>query len=185
MRYDPLRDPEMEKDWLEKTEGQNVDLTSSYIIIGPAGAALQIEECEFTKTWFRVDGSAPHVTLYLNEGRQAKDLGPMMLKATEKQWEATENPFIFQTPDMTHLKILCTTNMTGTPKLVVEEEEKHDLRSTMQELILEMEKQVPIQLWSRHDTDVGLVKSANPVRIEVKPGVQTEFRRNQESNNIH
>ena len=90
---------------------------SDYIIVGAAGAALQIEECDFTKTWFRVDDSIPHVTLYLNEGRQVKDLGPMMLKATEKQWEATENPLIFQTPDVTHLKILCSTNMLGIPKL--------------------------------------------------------------------
>lgn len=50
MRYDPLRSPELEKDWLEKTQGQTVQLTSDYLIVGSAGEALHIEECDFTKT---------------------------------------------------------------------------------------------------------------------------------------
>ena len=32
-----------------------------------------------------------------------------------------------------------------------------------------MLKHVPECLWSKHDTDVGLVKSANPVQVELKP----------------
>lgn len=35
-----------------------------------------------------------------------------------------------------------------------------------------MEKQVPPELWSQHGTDVGLVKSANPIRIVLKPGAK-------------
>ena len=35
-----------------------------------------------------------------------------------------------------------------------------------------MLRQVPEQLWSKHDTDVGLVKAANPIRIDLKPNVQ-------------
>lgn len=38
--------------------------------------------------------------------------------------------------------------------------------------MLEMEQKVPMQLWSKHDTDVGLVKSANHIRIRVKSGMQ-------------
>lgn len=30
------------------------------------------------------------------------------------------------------------------------------------------------ELWSKHDTDVGPVKSANPVRIKTKPGIQLQ-----------
>lgn len=33
-----------------------------------------------------------------------------------------------------------------------------------------MEKQVQTELWSKQDTDMGLVKSANPVSIGLKPG---------------
>ncbi len=35
-----------------------------------------------------------------------------------------------------------------------------------------MEKQVPMELWSQHDTDVGLVKSANPVRKALRSGAK-------------
>ncbi len=40
------------------------------------------------------------------------------------------------------------------------------------ELLKEMEKQVPMELWSQRDTDVGLVKSANPVRIAIRSGAK-------------
>ncbi len=40
------------------------------------------------------------------------------------------------------------------------------------ELLKEMEKQVPMELCSQHDTDVGLVKSANPVRIAIRSGAK-------------
>ncbi len=35
-----------------------------------------------------------------------------------------------------------------------------------------MEKQVPLELWSQHDTDVGLVKSANPIKIVLRSGTK-------------
>ena len=45
-------------------------------------------------------------------------------------------------------------------------------KSKKQKSLLEdLATQVPDQLWSKHDTDVGLVISANPVKIELKPNV--------------
>ena len=43
------------------------------------------------------------------------------------------------------------------------------INTTETEIFKEMESQVPIELWSRHDTDIGLIKSANPVRVQLKP----------------
>ncbi|XP_048019955.1 uncharacterized protein LOC125251062 [Megalobrama amblycephala] len=173
MRYDPTRDPELEKQWLEQTKELEIPLNSEYLVVGPKGAALQIEENRFIQKWFRIDNSTPHVTLYISEGCRPEDLGPMMLHAKGKAWEATENPFIFQTTDMMYLKILCQTKMKGIPKMIVETREmKKELNSKLDELMMEMEQRVPQKLWSKHDTDVGLVKSANPVRIKTKPGVQ-------------
>ncbi len=37
-----------------------------------------------------------------------------------------------------------------------------------------MEKRVPMKLWSQHDTDVGLVKSANPIRIALRSGAKIQ-----------
>jgi len=46
MRIDPSRDNEIEKKWLEETQGQRIRLTSEAIIMGPAGAALTVETTE-------------------------------------------------------------------------------------------------------------------------------------------
>lgn len=39
-----------------------------------------------------------------------------------------------------------------------------------------MEKNLPEGVWSQHDTDVGLVKSANPVCIKVKPDAKPPWK---------
>jgi len=172
MRFDPSKNKEIEENWLKETQGQRVSLTSEAIIIGPVGAALSIRPSDFTKTWFKVEDSVPHVTLLISEGNQPQDLGSMMREAESLSWKTTENPYILQTDDRLYLKILCTTEMIGTPKLVIEETKKEASVTRIEELRIEMEGQVPLSLWSRHDTDVGLVKSANPIRIAIKYGMQ-------------
>ncbi len=36
-------------------------------------------------------------------------------------------------------------------------------------LFQEVERQVPNELWSQHDSDVGIIKSTIPVRVQLKP----------------
>ncbi|KAE8278221.1 hypothetical protein D5F01_LYC23711 [Larimichthys crocea] len=43
-------------------------------------------------------------------------------------------------------------------------------------LMEEMLQQVQECLWSQHNTDVGLVKSAQPVRVELRPGTKPPWR---------
>jgi len=38
-----------------------------------------------------------------------------------------------------------------------------------------LSEQVPSRVWSTHKTDVGLVKSAQPLSIKVKPGAQLPY----------
>lgn len=117
----------------------------------------------------------PHITLVVNEDCESKDLGPMMRVASQVNWEKTDNASIFMSEDKTMIKIECTTNMTAVPQVVttpilsVPETPESDSDDT---LLGDMLRQVPEQLWSKHDTDVGLVKAANPVRIDLKPNVQ-------------
>lgn len=40
----------------------------------------------------------------------------------------------------------------------------------------EMLRQVPECLWSQHSTDIGLVKSAQPVRVDLRPGVKPPWK---------
>lgn len=44
------------------------------------------------------------------------------------------------------------------------------------ELHQEMESQVPSELWSLHDTNVGLIKSASPIRIQLKSNAQVPWK---------
>ncbi len=37
------------------------------------------------------------------------------------------------------------------------------------ELFKEVEHQIPTELWSQHDTDIGLRTSANPIRVQLNP----------------
>jgi hypothetical protein len=50
--------------------------------------------------------------------------------------------------------------------------QKVEYQTKQTELIKEMEKQVSSELWSQYDTDVGLVKSTNQIRIILRPGAK-------------
>ncbi len=175
MKYDENKDSELEKRWLRNTKGLKITMMSQYIVVGPEGAALQVDREKFIDEWFEVPNSVPHVTLYVSKNCISKDLGPMMQKAEKCKWEVTENPLIFQSADKVYLKILCATPMLGVPRMVINTKtdpkvNEHQTKQT--ELLKDMEKQVPMELWSQHDTDVGLVKSANPVRIALRSGAK-------------
>ncbi len=83
MKYDENKDPELEKRWLANTKGLKMSMMSQYIVVGPEGAALQVDREKFIDEWFEVPNSVPHVTLYVNKNCASKDLGPMMQKAEE------------------------------------------------------------------------------------------------------
>uniref|UniRef100_A0A672MX06 ribonuclease H n=1 Tax=Sinocyclocheilus grahami TaxID=75366 RepID=A0A672MX06_SINGR len=175
MKYDESKNPDFEKRWLKDTKGLKIPMISQSIIIGPKGVALQIDRERFIDDWFAVPNSVPHVTLYVNKDCLSKDLGPMMKQAEKSKWEATENPLIFQIADKEYLKILCATPMIGVPRMVINTRvepkvKEHQTKQT--ELLKDMERQVPLELWSQHDTDVGLVKSANPIKVVLKPGAK-------------
>ncbi len=171
MKYDENKDSELEKRWLENTKGLKIPMMSQYIIVGPEGAALQVDRERFIDEWFEIPNSVPHISLYISKNCVSKDLGPMMRKAEKCKWEATENPLIFQSVYKVYLKILCATPMLGVPRMVINtkiDPKVNEHQTKQAELLKEMEKQVPMELWSQHDTDVGLVKSANPVRIALR-----------------
>ncbi len=152
-------------------------MISQYIVVGPEGAALQVDREKFIDEWFEVPNSVLHVSLYVSKNCVSKDFGPTMQKAENCKWEATENPLIFQSADKGYLKILCATPMMGVPRMVINtkiDPKVNEHQTKQAELLKEMEKQVPMELWSQHDTDVGLVKSANPVRIAIRSGAKIQ-----------
>ncbi|XP_054648258.1 uncharacterized protein LOC129190003 isoform X1 [Dunckerocampus dactyliophorus] len=178
--FDPSCSKIFEEKWETQTEGLTVSLTTEYIIIGQEGAAFNVESNPFLAQWYNVPNSAPHITLLVNENFASKDLGPMMKNASKITWNATENPLIFVSPDETKIKILCGTHMVSKPKEVIitsfDVPQMPQIREGESDLKQEMLEHVPENLWSKHETDVGLVKSANPVRVELKPNMKLPRR---------
>ena len=177
LKYDPFLDPTLEKLWHLAVENKQVPLTSHHIIIGNQGAALEVHdmtESRIIEEWYQISGSAPHIALVINEGHEIQELGPMMQKATKVEWEPSHNPLILQSRDKMFIKIMHTTTMQARPQEI---ELKNNIGTQMsvttpkaEALRAEMEKAVPSYLWAKHATDVGLIKSANPVHVPLKQG---------------
>ena len=114
--YDPKQDLELEKEWQMKAADKKVTIESQYIIIGPQGAAMTAQDTDQSsviKHWFRDTNTVPHITLLINKGFEAKELGIMMLDEKQQKWEGTDNPLILQSCCGKYLKILCYTSVTG------------------------------------------------------------------------
>lgn len=135
----------------------------------------------FISKWYNVPDSEPHITLLINNKAKARDLGPMMKDTERAEWEATDNPLIFQTRGSTMIKILCRTSMLATPQevnimakiLIQRDEETKETENMLEDML----KRVPESLWPKDDFDVGLVKSAKPVKIDLQPWETLSNRR--------
>ncbi len=100
-----------------------------------------------------------------------------MKKAEQSKWEPAEHPLIFHSADQDYIKILCATSLLGIPQeVVISQKKKTQMTTTSEvinkietELFKEVELQIPTELWSLHDTDIGLITSANPIRVQLKP----------------
>uniref|UniRef100_A0A0E9WIV1 Uncharacterized protein n=1 Tax=Anguilla anguilla TaxID=7936 RepID=A0A0E9WIV1_ANGAN len=67
---------------------------------------------------FQGERAAPHITLKVNPGYQAQDLGPMVKRAEELQFRPTENSLIWCTANQTMIKIMVNAQMWGKPQMV-------------------------------------------------------------------
>ncbi len=82
MKYDENKDSELEKRWLENTKGHENPYDVTIHIVGPEGAALQVDREKFIDEWFEVPNSVPSCYPYAKaKNCVSKDLGPMMQKA--------------------------------------------------------------------------------------------------------
>ncbi len=177
----PKEMKKLKRNGRKKLKDKKMEIISQQITIGKQGAALSIPECEFVKKLFNVTNSVPHVILYfiqyVGKNWEANNLGPMMKKAEQCKWEPTEHPLIFHSADKDYIKIFCATSLMGITQEVVISQNKLTRMTTTSELIdttdtdlfKEVERQVPTEPRSQHDSDVRLIKSANPVRIQLKP----------------
>lgn len=113
-------------------------------------------------------------------GFQPKDLIPMVKQAREvKEWKPTANPYLHNSQDgkfvrisvgaidpmvATSVRICAALGHESSQMAVIEAKEDQE-----NEILL---RTVPEQLWTKHSTDVGMVRSAGLAQIRVKENVR-------------
>ncbi len=144
---------------------------------GPQGAATAVMQPPKLKQWFQVPHSTPRVTLMIGKGHESHDLGPMVAKAMQaEQWTPIDNPQIHMPADKQLIRISNKAYDTGFVERVLlgNRVAVSQMASVEQPDLL---ASIPEGLWSQHQTDVGLVKSVQPVQIKLRPSVQLPYKR--------
>lgn len=163
--------------WDRERGQETVDLVTGYAILGQEGVALSVEDNMFLKRWYEVPNACPHITVLVNKECESKQIGPMMKRAMEVQWQKTCNPIISTSPDGTMTKILFGAAVRGLSQHVQIMTDTKSITDRIGsdrigELKDDMIAQVPVSLWSQHDTDVGLVRSVTPVQVKLMRAVR-------------
>ncbi|XP_047430681.1 uncharacterized protein LOC124999732 [Mugil cephalus] len=165
------------EEWISH-QPKEVELTSSCIILGPQGAAMMVDMNEYVSEEYKIKESVPHVTLMVSEEYEQKDIGEMMAEAVKAVFAPVEgNSAIWKSEDRRFLKIMISAQGHGRPQVVqMTHETICGVEMDADVLRREMLQQVPECLWSRYSTDIGLVKSAQPVKVELRPGARPPWK---------
>lgn len=130
---------------------------SHNIYIGPEGVAAADKLTDEKLPRFNMGSdSAPHITLAVHDGHQAKELGSMVKRALDDAWvQSTQIPNVWYAPRCKTYRITCLTN----DAVILEHQEisrTHGReRTDHPDAVAELSK-LPDTLWSSRPTDVGL-----------------------------
>lgn len=163
--------------WQEMVNDRHFYLKIQNIYIGSQGAAAAVKLPSELQQWFLVSNAAPHITLLKAKGYKPRELGPMVKAALQvPEWLQTSNRCMHVSPDKQFVRILLSTCDEGKAgKVLLANNSCKQLTLTVEnEGLL---KRIPPQLWSQHKTDVGLVISAQPVRIKLKPNITLLYKK--------
>ncbi|CAB1325697.1 unnamed protein product [Coregonus sp. 'balchen'] len=82
-------------DWDENMMHLTPTIRCCTIVCGQEGVAAPVILPSHLKSWYLLgEESAPHVTLAVGHGFEARSLGPMIRRASKLQWEPTQTPGI-------------------------------------------------------------------------------------------
>ncbi|KAL4009467.1 hypothetical protein ACER0C_003319 [Sarotherodon galilaeus] len=138
--YDKEEDDTYREQFESDLEGETWNVKTHNIYIGPEGVAAAVKLTDEQLPWYNVgEDSAPHITLAVHVGHEARELGPMVKRALDNSWWQEHKEI-----SRTHGR------------------EKTDHPDAVAEL-----PKLPDTLWSRGPTDVGLA-SCSPVLFELK-----------------
>lgn len=163
--------------WLSQQPKQ-VGLRACCIILGPQGAAMKMDMDEYLRKEYKIERSAPHVTLRVSEHYEQKHIGDMMMEAQKASFEPVDGTLtIWRSKDRRFIKIMILAEGHGRPQVVrMTHESICSNNLDVDDMKEEMLRQVPQHLWSRHSTDIGLVKSASPVKVDLRPGTKPPWK---------
>ncbi|KAL3976475.1 F-box and leucine-rich repeat protein 13 [Sarotherodon galilaeus] len=138
--YDKEEDDTYREQFESDLEGETWNVKTHNIYIGPEGVAAAVKLTDEQLPWYNVgEDSAPHITLAVHVGHEARDLGPVVKRALDNSWWQEHKEI-----SRTHGR------------------EKTDHPDAVAEL-----PKLPDTLWSRGPTDMGLA-SCSPVLFELK-----------------
>nr|XP_033494259.1 uncharacterized protein LOC117264429 isoform X1 [Epinephelus lanceolatus] len=150
-------------------------ITSEDTFMGLEGVAAAVRLPEDLSGWYQVPTS--HVTLLVAKGYESHHLGPMVRRALQVQeWVPTKNKYIHISKDKQFIRISVKVGDEAiADKVMVDGNTPTQMAVATEHE--EMLNQVPPQLWTAHKTDVGLIKSAQPVHIKLKPHVNLPYQK--------
>lgn len=98
-----------EECWDELLNKNGCAFTAEDIYLGLQGAASAVNLPSQWRQWFQVSEST-HVTLYIADGHESHELGPMVRRVLQVQeWIPTYNQYIHLSPDGQFARILIKT----------------------------------------------------------------------------
>ncbi|KAL4008993.1 hypothetical protein ACER0C_002845 [Sarotherodon galilaeus] len=166
--YDRDDDDTYREQFESDLEGQIWNVRCHNIYVGPEGVAAAVKLTEEQLPWYKMGSdSAPHVTLAVHVGHQAREMGPMVKRALENGWwQSTQIPNVWYAPKCKTYRITCLSN----DAVVVEHKEisrTHGREKTDHPDAVAALSQLPESLWSTGPTDVGLA-NCSPVLFQLK-----------------
>lgn len=164
------------EDWLTN-QPDLLQLNSGCIVVGPEGAAMEIALNDFLTREYQDKDSVPHVTLLLAQDCDLVHISAMMKRAKEVVFQPLkENLAIWISEDRQFMKIMISAQGMGEPQIVRLTDEPMFSIQTERDFKEDMLQQVPECLWAQHSTDIGFVKSAQPVRVQLRPGARPPWK---------
>ena len=169
-----LRDPyePYEEAWGKEMEGQTDHLKTGDIFVGKEGVMAEVMLPDKLQGWFETKDSAPHVTLLIKEGGEARRLSDMAMRVKTMTWLPTDvdHVWINETGDTHKLD-----SGAYTPVLfeMVNLDRDHGREHTNHPDAEAMMDGLPQSLWSTGPYDVGHVKG---VRVTTVPNKEWDGR---------
>ncbi|KAL4005223.1 hypothetical protein ACER0C_004936 [Sarotherodon galilaeus] len=166
--YDRDDDDTYRESFQSDLEGQIWNVRSHNIYVGPEGVAAAVKLTDEQLPWYEMGSdSAPHVTLAVHIGHQAREMGPMVKRALDNAWwQSTQIPNVWYAPKCKTYRITCLSN----DAVVLEHQEisrTHGRERTDHPDAVAALSQLPDTLWSTGPTDVGLA-TCSPVLFQLK-----------------